>query len=138
VSDTTVAVVRRMEVLGLRRAAALYCLAFLVTVAIAPHRHLNSIDDLFSDAASDSGSFLQCNRSPDTTGPPIWSSSRPVDDDPCLACFHHDSDSTTEAISVVVLAPGFTPVLVTSLIQGPAAPAAHAPSTRSRAPPALA
>jgi len=62
---------------------------FLLAVAFAPHRHFNSLEDLLSDGPSDSGIFVMSPvGAPE--GSPSLSSSRLIDDDPCLACFHHD------------------------------------------------
>lgn len=72
-----------------RRGASLYLLGFLLSVAVAPHRHLNSLEDLLSDGPSDSGVFVASPiGAPESGG--CLSSSRLIDDDPCLACFHHD------------------------------------------------
>jgi hypothetical protein len=123
---------------GLRRLAAIYLLAFLAAVATTPHRHLNSMEDLFSDEASDSGLFLERSRSPDPTGAPEWSSTRFRDDDPCLACFHHDFNSAAEAIAFLVLAPKFSPISLAPPLHAAPVPIAQTRSSRSRAPPAFA
>jgi len=72
-----------------RRGAALYGVIFLLAVALAPHRHSNSLEDLLSDGPSDSGIFVASPVGA-AEGVPSLSSSRLIDDDPCLACFHHD------------------------------------------------
>jgi hypothetical protein len=137
-SDTSVTLFRRMETLGLRRLAALYLLAFLAAVTTTPHRHLNSIEDLLSDGPSDSGDFSGESASPYPTVAPQWSRSRLADDDPCLACFHHDFHSTTETIAFFVLSPRFSPVSIIPPGHDPEAPPADARPSRSRAPPAFA
>jgi len=84
-----------------RRSASLYLLSFLLAVAVAPHRHLNSLADLLSDGPSDSGMFVESGP-PDPTGKPRVQPARLVDDDPCLACFHHDYAATASTSLVVV------------------------------------
>jgi hypothetical protein len=126
-----------MRVVGLRRVAAGYLLAFFAAVATAPHRHLNSMEDLLSDEASDSGFFLEKSHSKDPSGTPEWSDCRFRDDDSCLACFHHDFNSATEAIAFLVLVPRFTLISLTLSVHGTATPAGRAHSVRARAPPTL-
>jgi hypothetical protein len=89
---------------GRRRLVAFYCLGFLFAVAFAPHRHLNSFEDLITDGRSDSGVFLEAWGAAD--GETRIGGLRWVDDDPCLACFHHDYASS--AIALFVLAGSFT------------------------------
>ena|SRR5438477_115977 len=72
-----------------RRWSSFYLLGFLFAVAAAPHRHLNSLEDLVSEGPSDSGSFLEAGPS-DPGGETRIQAARLVDDDPCMACFHHD------------------------------------------------
>src|SRR5215813_13282837 len=86
--------------LSLRRLGALYGLAFLLSAAGAPHRHLNSLEDLLSDGPSDSGFFFEGSASgPD--GRPRVGAARLVDDGPCLACFHNDYAASATASFVL-------------------------------------
>src|SRR5713101_3856980 len=90
-----------------RRGAALYGVIFLLAVAFAPHRHFNSLEDLLSDGPSDSGIFVMSPvGAPE--GSPSLSSSRLIDDDPCLACFHHDYAASARRL--FVLRQTFTPL----------------------------
>ena len=80
-----------------RRGAALYGVIFLFAVAFAPHRHFNSLEDLLSDGPSDSGIFVMAPvGAPESV--PCLSSSRLIDDDPCLACFHNDYAASASPI----------------------------------------
>jgi len=124
---------RRLDDLGLRRFGALYLLLFLAAVAIAPHRHVNAIEDLLSDGPSDSGIVLEGSWPQDPAAGPQWSSARLVDDDPCLACFHNDW--ATEPIAVLVLVPVFRPTTLAETFLQPAIPAPPPGPGRSRAPP---
>jgi hypothetical protein len=126
-----------LRVRGLLRPAALHLLAFFLAVAIAPHRHANSFEDLISDGPSDSGVFLEGSPLEDPTGAPHWDSARVRDDDPCLACFHHDFDSTTEVIEFLALVPTLTPMPATQAPCALAIPDTPGRPGRSRAPPAL-
>lgn len=90
-----------------RRSVSLYLLGFLLTVAIAPHRHLNSFEDLLSEGPSDSGIFIE-SAPPDRTGGTRVQRARLVDDDPCMACFH--SDYVASAQRLFVLNRTFTPL----------------------------
>jgi hypothetical protein len=91
---------------GARRGVSLYLLGFLLAVAVAPHRHINSLEDLLSDGPSDSGIFIEA-RPVDPTAATQVQSARLVDDDPCLACFHHDYDASAQQL--FVLSRTFTP-----------------------------
>jgi hypothetical protein len=135
-SDSIGTVLGRIGDIGLRRFAAVYVLAFLAAVTLAPHRHLNSFEDLVSDGPSDSGIVLEASRPQDPMAGPRWSSARFTDDDPCLACFHNDW--ATEAIAFLVLAPRFSPTTLTRTLHDPLIPAPRAGARHSRAPPALA
>jgi hypothetical protein len=73
-----------------RRAVSFYGVAFLLAAAIAPHRHLNSIDDLVSDAPSDSGILDQAQSPDDPRAGLKMAACQIVEDRPCLACFQHD------------------------------------------------
>lgn len=127
---------RRLDGLGLRRFGALYLLLFLAAVAIAPHRHVNAIEDLLSDGPSDSGLVLEGSWPQDPAAGPQWSSARFTDDDPCLACFHNDW--ATEPIALLVLAPTFRPTTLGRTLLLAAFPAPPPGPGRSRAPPASA
>ena len=127
---------RRLDRLGLRRFASLYLLLFLAAVAIAPHRHVNAMEDLLSDGPSDSGIVLEGSWPRDPAAGPQWSGAWFTDDDPCLACFHNDW--ATEPIALLVLAPSFRPTTLTQTLHDAALPAPPPAPGRSRAPPASA
>lgn len=130
------ALLRRVERIGLRRLAALHLLAFLSAAAMAPHRHINSIEDLGSDGPSDSGIVLLGSAQQNLSAGPQWDAVRFADDDPCLACFHNDW--ATEPIAFLILAPSFSPTTLTRTPHDPASPALPSGPRRSRAPPASA
>jgi hypothetical protein len=90
-----------------RRFGALYALAFLAFVAIAPHRHLNSFEDLLLDGPSDSGVLVESRSSGACEGREFVAA-RLIDDDPCLACFH--DDYTASAAPLFVLIESFRPL----------------------------
>jgi hypothetical protein len=125
---------RRLDGLGVRRFAGAYLLAFLACVAVAPHQHVNAIEDLLSDGPSDSGIVVEGSRLQDATAGPRWNSARLTDDDPCLACFHNDW--ATEPIAFLVLAPSFRATTLAETFLQPAIPAPPPAPGRSRAPPA--
>ena len=83
-----------------RRSTSFYLLAFLLAVAVAPHRHLNSLADILSEGRSDSGMFVQGGSS-NAGGEARIDRAFLVDDDPCLACFHHDYAATPSTPFVV-------------------------------------
>ena len=90
------------------------------------------LEDLVSDGPSDSGIFLEGGGPRDPSAEPEWSSARFTDDDPCLACFHHDWAAEPLAF---VLVPSFRPTTLSVTIHDPAIPAPLAATRRSRAPP---
>jgi hypothetical protein len=122
---------------GLRRFAALYLLSFVGAVAVAPHRHLNSLEDLLCDGRSDSGIFVEARGSQDSGDEAQWRSARVIDDDPCLACFHHDFDSATEVIGFFEIDPRIDVLDRVSAPTWPSAPPAPVISRSSRAPPSV-
>jgi hypothetical protein len=124
---------RPLEAHGLRRVAAFYLLAFLTAVTVAPHRHVNSIEDLISDGPSDSGIFVERPSGQVPESGPSASAARWIDDDPCLACFLHDC--VAQATAVFLFNPDFEPLALTVASPLRIVPAASARSTRSRAPP---
>ena len=126
----------RLDGLGLRRFAAWYLLVFLAAVAIAPHRHANSLEDLLSDGPSDSGVFVEQPPGQTPGSGPSVSTARIVDDDVCLACFHHDS--ITEEAAISFFEPGFEAVPMTIRSWLLEVPAASVSRSRSRAPPPVA
>jgi len=73
-----------------RRIASLYGVLLLLAAAIAPHRHHNDLEDLFSDGPSNSGVLVELFNIPDETDGTSARAARFVVDDPCLACFQHD------------------------------------------------
>jgi hypothetical protein len=129
-----------------RRVAALYGLIFLFAVTLAPHRHFNSLEDLLSDGPSDSGIFVESLNHAPESGPCV-SSSRLIDDDPCLACFHNDYAAA--ASSIFHLSPSFdglarvsflfpaatSYVLLISPVPRPAIPEPSSEPSSSRSPP---
>jgi len=89
-----------LKVRGLRRFCALYALAFLVAATVASHRHINSFQDLLSDEPSDSGIFFESDQTGVVAGKTRIGSARRIDDDPCLACFHHDYTAAVSPLFV--------------------------------------
>jgi hypothetical protein len=124
---------RRIDEAGLRRFAALYLLAFLGAVAVAPHRHLNSLEDLLCDGRSDSGFYLESSGPQDPADGLQLRTGRFIDDDACLACFHHDS--VTELIGFLEIDPRIGLLDRVSAPTWPSAPPAPVISRSSRAPP---
>jgi hypothetical protein len=119
----------------LRRLAALNGLAFFLAVAVVPHSHLNSPEDLLSDGPSDSGIFIKPS-SPAAQEPgPSFRAARLVDDDPCLACFFDDFLSDTEPVSVYLFAPALEPLAQVAASGPIAEPAARLSPDQSRSPP---
>jgi hypothetical protein len=115
-----------------RRAAALYGLIFLFAVASAPHRHFNSLGDLLSDGPSDSGVFVESPAHVPEPGPCL-NSSRLIDDDPCLACFHNDYAASPAA--VILLPADSASLSLIGALPGPAIPEPLCESPASRSPP---
>jgi hypothetical protein len=112
---------------------AAYAVGFFLAVAAAPHRHVNSIEDLFSDGPSDSGFVLGPTARCEGGGPVL---ERLLNDDPCLACFHHDF--VAAAVSAFVL---WSPSATLTRIDAGVLPATPDPNTQSpasRSPPAAA
>ncbi len=74
---------------GGRRSAGIGLIIFFLAVAVAPHRHVNGLEDLLFDQPSDSGvvvvetPFLKLD-------PAGWNALTLVEDHPCLACFGSD------------------------------------------------
>jgi hypothetical protein len=118
-----------------RRSTAAYAVGFFLAVAVAPHHHINSIEDLFSDGPSDSGFVIGPMACSEGRGP-LLEPLRILDDDPCLACFHHDF--VAAAVSAFVLS---SPSALLARIDAgalPATPDPNAKSPASRSPPAAA
>jgi hypothetical protein len=95
---------------------------------------LNSLEDLVSEGPSDSGVFLETDPS-DPGGETRIQPARLVDDDPCMACFHHDYAASMAAIFVL-------DQTFSALRNVPALPEREAPepateSLSSRSPPSL-
>ena len=116
-----------------RRAAGLYLVLFFLTVAAAPHYHLNDLEDLLLDQRSDSGLVvLQSGTAARTVGQG-FQSCRVTQDVACLACFTRDFVSVpTSAFTLVAV--------FARLPLRPEPPAIAAPQllpadTSSRAPP---
>ena len=116
-----------------RRASAVALLLLLGGSIFAAHRHLNPVGDLLSDGPSDSGRFLRSLGAPHPGSGPGLSASVFVDDDPCLACFWHDSRTLaafTLAFAVPVSVRSFT-----AEAASPAIPSAPLPRIVIRGPP---
>jgi len=111
---------------------SLYLLGFLLAVAVAPHRHLNSFADLLSEGPSDSGMFVQAGSS-HADGEARIDRAFLVDDDPCLACFHHDYAAT--ASTPFVIDRTLTPRREVQASPGPSVPEPTSESPASRSPP---
>jgi hypothetical protein len=136
VRDVSPGFLSRMKGAGLRQAGAVYLLGFLALVAAAPHRHLNSLEDLLSGGPSDSGIILERTSASDPSGGPHWCVARFTDDDPCLACFHNDW--AIEPIGLLVFSPGFRPLCLARSPAESAVLPSLVRSGRSRSPPASA
>jgi len=125
---------------------ALYGVIFLLAVASAPHRHLNSLEDLLSDGPSDSGIFVASPVGAPASVPCL-SSCNLIDDDPCLACFHNDYAAA--ASTIFHLSPSFhclagisfffpaatSYALLISPVPKPAIPGPPSEPSSSRSPP---
>jgi hypothetical protein len=116
-----------------RRVAATYLALFFGAVAVAPHTHVNGLEDLLLDQPSDNGVIEQPVARPSdgvtSIGPVHY-----VQDVPCLACFTRDfvaSPSSTFAF-VAILAPLHVSPAPATLPRPELVPA----DTSSRAPPA--
>ena len=120
---------------ALRRLTALNGLAFFLAVAVAPHFHLNSLEDLISDDPSDSGIFIELTSPASPEPGPAFRAARLVDDVPCLACFFDDFLSDTEPVSVYFLAPVLEPLATVDAYRPTAEPAAPPSPNQSRSPP---
>ena len=119
----------------LRPLAALHCLAFFIAIAVSPHSHANSFEDLLTDGPSDSGIFVE-QASATASEPGIWfRAARVVDDDPCLACFHNDFQAATEPASILVLTPTFAPLARSAALSSLFEPIPPTAPPNSRAPP---
>lgn len=114
--------------------AAYFVLLYCAATLLSPHRHLNSITDLITDDQSDSGVVVWARASIAPLGGPLWSEAAILDDDPCLACFWHD---TTAAFTPVFPLSIVSVSVATAVVGNPAAPS-FAPITPppSRGPPA--
>jgi hypothetical protein len=117
-----------------RRLAALHALSFLLAVAFAPHRHVNSFEDLLSDGPSDSGIFVAQPTGSWGAGP-CFGAARIVDDDACLACFQNDFSAATEPVGIFRLTTTFAPLAAISVLRSTVVTAAPVAPSHSRAPP---
>ena len=118
-----------------RRAAAIYLALFFGAVAVAPHTHVNGLEDLLLDQPSDSGLIPQPSTRPTDGGASI-TPLRYIQDVPCLACFTRDFVSSPAAVFAfaAVLAPLPVRPAPAPLPRPELVPA----DTSSRAPPAAA
>jgi hypothetical protein len=117
---------------GWRRCSAYFLLALFAAVAAAPHHHLNPVADLVSDGPSNSGRFAQFDGDADLG----FAAGSLVDDESCLACFHHDFVSSPAAHVAVV--PIFQPLQREADRNTPALGHDLPADTVSRAPPSRA
>lgn len=119
----------------LRLLAAFHCLAFFIAIAVAPHSHSNSLEDLLTDGPSDSGIFVE-QASATAPEPGVWfRAARVVDDDPCLACFHNDFQAAAEPASILLFAPTFAPLAPSFALSSLFEPVPPTAPPNSRAPP---
>ena len=84
------------------RATAAYLVLFFLSVAAAPHHHINGLEDLLLDQPSDSGRVVENGGPIGTRDAPAYDSFWIVDDDPCLACFSNDFVAAPVASTVFV------------------------------------
>ena len=72
-----------------RTIAAIYLALFFGAVAVAPHTHVNGLEDLLLDQPSDNGVIEQPAARPSDGGTSVGPVHY-VQDVPCLACFTRD------------------------------------------------
>jgi hypothetical protein len=116
---------------SLRPAIALYALAFLIAASAAPHRHRDSFEDLLFDGPSDSGTCVVDTLAGESGG--RESVGAAIDDDPCLACFHHDYAAAVAAL--IVFRETFAPVPLKTGLPGLNHPDPVPDSAAARSPP---
>jgi hypothetical protein len=119
----------------LRLPAAFYLVGFLLAVTAAPHHHLNPVADLLSDGPSDSGVVLEVSGPVHPQGGEQMNPSRLTQDEPCLACFHHDF--TMAAAYWVEHAQALKPLEEIPGSRNPASPSPIPESPAARSPPRL-
>ena len=115
------------------RCASTYLALFFLTVAAAPHHHLNDLEDLLLDQRSDSGIVLQAVGSAGVSDALAVRQIRIASDVPCLACFTRDFVSVPTTSIHFVAGPGRLPLLPSP--PGVATPALVVADAASRAPP---
>ncbi len=108
---------------------------FLLTVAAAPHDHINGLEDLVLDQRSDSGIVVQTPGSVRSGIAPAWKSSRLLRDVPCLACF--TGDFVAAPVASMVFVTRLTPLRPRAAAPDVTTPERIGIETSSRAPPAL-
>jgi len=113
-----------------RRLTAAYLVGFLLAAVAAPHRHANALEDLLSDGPSDSGVVLDVTARLES-GEPILEPLRILDDDPCLACFHHDFVATWTTVFVLTSPSTCLARLAARPLPAIPQPSASAPASRS-------
>lgn len=118
-----------------RRFAAVYLALFFCAVAVAPHTHLNGLEDLLFDQPSDSGVIPQPLARLPQRGPAL-APLHYIHDVPCLACFTRDFVASPAAVYA------FVPILAPLPVRPAPAPLSRPElvpaDTSSRAPPAAA
>jgi len=73
-----------------RRLTSIYLALFFCAVAVAPHHHINGLEDLVLDQPSNSGRLVLSGVPVGAHGDPGFCSFKIVDDESCLACFTSD------------------------------------------------
>jgi hypothetical protein len=116
---------------SVRPAITLYALAFLISASAAPHRHRDSFADLLFDGPSDSGTCVVDTPAGESEGGANIRAA--VDDDPCLACFHHDYAAAVPAL--IVFRETFAPVRLKTPLAGLNRPDPLPDSAAARSPP---
>jgi len=115
-----------------RTIAAIYLALFFGAVTVAPHTHVNGLEDLLLDQPSDNGLIEQPGARPADGGTSIGSVHY-VQDVPCLACF------TRDFVGSPAPAFAFVPVLAPLHVNPAPAPLSRPElvpaDTSSRAPP---
>jgi hypothetical protein len=116
-----------------RRASAVYFALFFFAVAVAPHHHLNGIEDLLLDQRSDSGWIAQVHGTAGTRQEPALNAIGFARDFPCLACF--GGDFVAAPAPVIAFTATLTPLPIQLVSPRLVTPALLPAESHSRAPP---